>query len=330
MQKKGHACEGYEIGFLIDNKLSVLTAHPSLYEGTGINIFNRTEISDEFIKFCHEAINQIQAENQRPTCHLKFNQEPFSITDSHLGGIPYLPRDSKYPKGKNGQPLWLCAQINFAQMPHIDGFPTSGILQFFLSDSNFDPYFGLSNATKPIQDQWRVCYYTEIDESITEEECKAKMPISWDEANTNNMGQPVALDRIPNIPMKINFLPIKQEKINCEDYRFKNLFVNALAEYYPTEDIDSLLCEITYGNSKESEDIYSQVVIGGCKVGGYPLYPYDGDFRENKYSEWDTLLFQLDDDDTQNLDMEGTLNFVIRSEDLKKRDFSQVLAHYQF
>ena len=54
---------------------------------------------------------------------------------------------------------------------------------------------------------------------------------------------------------------------------------------------------------------------------------------------WDTLLFQLDDDasdfpagDIGDMDLylggNGSLNLLIRSEDLKNRDFSRVLAQW--
>ena len=54
---------------------------------------------------------------------------------------------------------------------------------------------------------------------------------------------------------------------------------------------------------------------------------------------WDTLLFQLDDDDCdyptgdiEDMDLYlggfGSLNLLIRAEDLKNRDFSRVLAQW--
>ena len=38
------------------------------------------------------------------------------VDRSHLGGVPYGPRDGEIPADGNGSQLWLCAQINFAQM----------------------------------------------------------------------------------------------------------------------------------------------------------------------------------------------------------------------
>ena len=105
-----------------------------------------------------------------------------------------------------------------------------------------------------------------------------------------------------------------------------------------------------------------QTQRGGCKIGGHPRY-YQCDPRENPYrgmseeslkqysispeqvrqalapTAWDTLLFQLDDDDCDypagdigDMDLYlggfGSLNLLIRAEDLKNRDFSRVLAQW--
>lgn len=90
-------------------------------------------------------------------------------------------------------------------------------------------------------------------------------------------------------------------------------------------------------------NIRSQISIGGCKLGGYPYYCQDDPRLYSEecgkpLEEWDTLLFQLDDDtfmfpagDIGEMDFNlngGTLNFLIRSEDLKNRNFSRVIAQW--
>ena len=89
--------------------------------------------------------------------------------------------------------------------------------------------------------------------------------------------------------------------------------------------------------------VRKQTEIGGCKIGGYPRFTQDAPRLYSKewgkpLEEWDTLLFQLDDDtftfpagDIGGMDINlngGTLNFLIRKEDLKNQDFSQVLAQW--
>lgn len=92
--------------------------------------------------------------SKSPVCCLRFSQKPFSVFDSHLGGVPYLLCEQGCPIGEDGQMLWLCAQINFAQMPAMKGFPNQGILQFYLSEWHYDAGFGLySEAPVAVEQQ---------------------------------------------------------------------------------------------------------------------------------------------------------------------------------
>lgn len=90
-------------------------------------------------------------------------------------------------------------------------------------------------------------------------------------------------------------------------------------------------------NRKALERILNQIECGGCKMGGYPRY-YQDDPRlyGDDLSAWEIFLFQLDDDTftypAGDIDLGslngGTLNFLIRSNDLQNLDFSQVLAQW--
>ncbi len=84
-----------------------------------------------------------------------------------------------------------------------------------------------------------------------------------------------------------------------------------------------------------------QLERGGCKIGGYPSYLQDDPRLYDSGQGWvdcDTLLLQLYDDtydypqediDDRDLYLNGgPINFVISREDLKKREFSRVLAQW--
>src|SRR5262249_16262864 len=51
---------------------------------------------------------------------------------SKFRGIPYRLKADAGPGGRDDVPLYLLAQINFADMPPLAGYPRSGILQFFI------------------------------------------------------------------------------------------------------------------------------------------------------------------------------------------------------
>ena len=82
--------------------------------------------------------------------------------------------------------------------------------------------------------------------------------------------------------------------------------------------------------------IRQQIKGGGCKLGGYPSYLQDDPRLYDDGEGWadcDTLLLQLYDDMENNNGIDlalngGSLNFLIRSEDLQNRDFSRVLAQW--
>lgn len=304
--------------------------------------FEDEKANMEKIRLCQEIVDEIQTQSRRPVCYMQLSQEAYGITDSHLGGVPYLPHDGKYPMGEDGQMLWLCAQINFAQMPAMEDFPTEGILQFFLSDFDYDGGFGLySEEDRTVQNQWKVCWYPEVDNTVTEQECAAKMPASW------NSGE--ELSRVPDEPLKISFQPVGQEGVNHGDFRFDMLFADALKKrlpeeeperYEPYEIWDETPGNREHPNRKALEQIIEQMQCGGCKVGGYPRYEQDDPrLYGEELPAWDTLLLQLDGDtftypcgdigQKAFLSLNGgTLNFVIRLEDLRKRDFSKVLAEW--
>jgi len=54
---------------------------------------------------------------------------------SKVGGHPYLVDASLHPLDSVGNPLAFLAQLNFVDLPSLLGFPTHGLLQFFVSTS---------------------------------------------------------------------------------------------------------------------------------------------------------------------------------------------------
>jgi len=59
--------------------------------------------------------------------------EDVSLHQSSFGYYPCIPKEFDYPKGENGNYLYPLAQINFSEFPNIQGYPTSGYLQFYIA-----------------------------------------------------------------------------------------------------------------------------------------------------------------------------------------------------
>ncbi|MBY5974229.1 DUF1963 domain-containing protein [Ferrimonas balearica] len=52
---------------------------------------------------------------------------------SSLGGRPSLPEGMDWPED-DGRPMLFLAQINYAEMPPLEGYPTSGLLSVFVAE----------------------------------------------------------------------------------------------------------------------------------------------------------------------------------------------------
>ncbi|MDY6940358.1 MAG: YwqG family protein [Cyanobacteriota bacterium] len=108
----------------------------------------------------HLEINLIPEEN------LTQWQSKFAGWEKSPGSLPYLPRGFDYPQTSDGEYLHLLAQINFAEVPHLEGLPNRGILQFYLLANNDEAMYGLSNLSGEIHSldsKWRVLYFSEPD-----------------------------------------------------------------------------------------------------------------------------------------------------------------------
>ncbi|MDX2072682.1 MAG: YwqG family protein, partial [Haliscomenobacter sp.] len=101
-------------------------------------------------------------------------QAPIYLWQSKIGGKPYWPKDMAYPKSVQGELLFFLAQFNFAEIPHLEGFPTQGILQFFIAA---DGMYGLDFDRPQAQNGFRVVYHPEaIEDSAVLESDFAFLP----------------------------------------------------------------------------------------------------------------------------------------------------------
>ena len=98
----------------------------------------------------------------RPTVRFTLGEATTTTAyQSKIGGTPYLPKNADYPyHAEKKHPLTLVAQINFAEVPPLSGFPERGILQVFVDGLDY----GLGNDFENLSEQagWRIMYYPEL------------------------------------------------------------------------------------------------------------------------------------------------------------------------
>lgn len=253
--------------------------------------------------------------------------ENLSVFESKLGGVPYLPADFEYPKGKSGifkrRPLRLLAQLNFEKLPHIENFPRKGILQFFCSDDEDDCAYGIDFNKRTEQNGFRVIYHENI---ITDE--SRLMPKESMPKFRNNMG---------NFPFEGEFLLEARAAEMCPvssgDYRFDKTLLEVMNEMSGKN-----YKEIYEFGGEEEEACERIYEIRACErtcIGGYPFFTQD-DPRgfTPEIADYGVLLFQCASffgDDTGDEVMWGDMgvgNFFISEKDLKALDFSNVAYNW--
>ena len=65
---------------------------------------------------------------------------PVSATQSHAGGYPFTPDDLPWPVDEAGDPMLFLVQVNFAEVPPLEGFPSEGMLQWFVGNGDTGNY----------------------------------------------------------------------------------------------------------------------------------------------------------------------------------------------
>ncbi len=79
---------------------------------------------------------------------------PASAGSSYVAGHPYLPEERPWPEW-DGQPMFFLAQVDFAEVPPLPGFPERGLLQWFVgSDDTYGLTFDETQGTAGFETRW--------------------------------------------------------------------------------------------------------------------------------------------------------------------------------
>lgn len=70
-----------------------------------------------------------------PCVELKLVADPGDVTSSRLGGTPYLPHGTSWPRFGDTAALFV-GQFDFGAVPPLPDFPDAGLLQWFVADDD--------------------------------------------------------------------------------------------------------------------------------------------------------------------------------------------------
>ena len=256
--------------------------------------------------------------------------------DCKFGGDFYLPAGAVPPE------MEFLAQINFTQVPRLEGFPDKGLLQFFLctEDEKFEAFYEDGCAWKQDAGFFQVRWYPEVPEDAPA--CENAVPDKrWQLDSPEGSMTFESTEEIATIS-------IGEDGGFAIDLGYESLsdvltpiFQAAWEEDDEPDDDEDEDEDMEEDGKEEEEGVYDlenscedtdrfafDFGNWGFKLGGHPSLR-QGEFRldEENYQAYSALLFQYDLTDAPELERD-TFSFFIRPEDLKARRFDDILMTY--
>jgi uncharacterized protein YwqG len=239
-----------------------------------------------------------------PSVHIKAAPaNHLFLFDSKFGGHPYWPLSRPYPTDSEGKTMHLLAQLNFSQIPKLEGYPDQGLLQFYVAAND---WYGANFDHPADQTNFRVIYFEDVQQApiedfrfLTETKRESALPVEAE--------------------MQLQF-SLQTDYVNYEDVRYEN-YVDDEAPVTPVSAAEQgIVSEAAF-----LDDIDNR----GHKIGGYASFTQDDPRRMGtQYKDW-ILLLQIDSQfDSILWGDVGIGNFFIHPEALARKDFSNVLYYW--
>ena len=243
-----------------------------------------------------------------------------ALTDSKLGGIPYIPQGGALPTSVDGKPLFMLAQINCEQLPENTLYPKKGLLQFWIAATEA-PLYGLDYEAPCSNDFKRVIYYPDFGEALPIDDFINDYTFDNENLPFNSKGQ-FALHFKKDI-----------ESISLEERAATQLFFEKWNEAFSTHitTIDEFFDEVP-DDICEEINVYLLKEPTGHKIGGYPYFIEYDPREENDPHTF--LLLQIDIDNVEGEEicwgnLGGVANFFISPEDLDNCKFDNIFFHWE-
>ncbi|MDC8004095.1 DUF1963 domain-containing protein [Aureisphaera galaxeae] len=219
-------------------------------------------------------------------------EDNLDIIDNKFLGKPFFPKDKEYPKDEKGNPMVMVAQLNFEQIPELEFFPMDGILQLFLSPTD---WYMKDSA---------IVYHS-------------KEQLEKEPMNDFSFLTEAAYEEMP--VYKIHQLSFEKaiDRGGSEDSQFDFLF-DGIDYWEYTE-------RLTEEQEKEFNAYFRAM---GHKIGGYAEFT-QSDPRGNSKEQMDDIqVLQIDVDEHIMFGDSGLGHIFISKEDLMNKDFSKAYFYW--
>jgi hypothetical protein len=280
----------------------------------------------DYVKAAEAVYDELKAAHNKEVIYIKAEKvDDLSLEESKFGGFPFVPLGGAIPTNAEGSQLALLAQINCAQLPENNMYPSDGWLQVWCLE---DEMYGFCSDTIQPETNQKVLYIpagtqgeplervVAMYQPYTNEEC----PLWFVDEQGDIWG------------MRLSFTH-GQQGITYSDGRFRDLFLDRWNKRYPEQAVENFydLPDEIFENMVDSHD------GPDCahQLGGYPYFTqYDPrfEYRSSEATKYTELLFQIDSQFDTKWDLcwgdAGVRNLFISRENLEALDFSDLLYNF--
>lgn len=280
----------------------------------------------DYVKAAEAVYDELKAEHHKEVIYIKAEKvDDLSLEESKFGGFPFVPLGGAIPTNAEGNQLALLAQINCAQLPENNMYPSDGWLQIWCLE---DEMYGFCSDTIQPETNQKVLYIPAGTQGEPLERVVAMyQPYVSEDCPVWFINEQGAI-----WGMRLSFTH-GQQGITYSDGRFRDLFLDRWNKRYPEQAVENFydLPDEIFENMVDSHD------GPDCahQLGGYPYFTqYDPryEFDSAELAKYTEVLFQIDSQFDTEWDLcwgdAGVRNLFISREDLEALDFSDVLYNF--
>lgn len=280
----------------------------------------------DYVKAAEAVYDELKAEHHKEVIYIKAEKvDDLSLEESKFGGFPFVPLGGAIPTNAEGNQLALLAQINCAQLPENNMYPSDGWLQIWCLE---DEMYGFCSDTIQPETNQKVLYIPAGTQGEPLERVEAMyQPYGDEECPLWFVDDQGAI-----WGMRLSFTH-GQQGITYSDGRFRDLFLDRWNKRYPEQAVENFydLPDEIFENMVDSHD------GPDCahQLGGYPYFTqYDPryEFDSAELAKYTEVLFQIDSQFDTKWDLcwgdAGVRNLFISRENLEALDFSDLLYNF--
>lgn len=280
----------------------------------------------DYVKAAEAVYDELKAEHHKEVIYIKAEKaDDLSLEESKFGGFPFVPLGGAIPTNAEGSQLALLAQINCAQLPENNMYPSDGWLQIWCLE---DEMYGFCSDTIQPETNQKVLYIP----AGTQGEPLERVEAMYQPYVSEDCPLWFVDDQGAIWGMRLSFTH-GQQGITYSDGRFRDLFLDRWNKRYPEQAVENFY--------DLPDEIFENVVDihdgPDCahQLGGYPYFTqYDPryEFDSAELAKYTEVLFQIDSQFDTKWDLcwgdAGVRNLFISRENLEALDFSDLLYNF--